>query len=107
MTFYPFHDVGAQRPDGLVRLLHRSLAEATAEVRRRASDLRRRLAFQRVVHLDDRMLDDIGLTREEVSWANGLPLHMNASHEAHTAARLRRERERRRPHQPRGSIRRR
>ena len=36
---------------------------------------RRRLA--RLWALDDRMLDDIGLTREDVYWAMSLPLTVN------------------------------
>ncbi len=93
MALYHPHAFAAQRPAGLVRLLQRRLAGPAAAYIRWCADLRRRLAFQRVLHLDDRMLDDIGLTREEVEWANRLPLRMNASHEAHRLARLRREKE--------------
>ncbi len=38
-----------------------------------------RAAFMHTVHLDDRMLDDLGVTREEVLWAASLPLEVNAA----------------------------
>lgn len=38
-----------------------------------------RLAFQHVLYLDDRILDDMGVTREDVLWANKLPLRQNAA----------------------------
>ncbi len=38
-----------------------------------------RLAFQHVLYLDDRILEDMGVTREDVLWANKLPLSKNAA----------------------------
>jgi|GEM_PF-2176343 len=38
-----------------------------------------RAAFMHVAHLEDRMLDDMGVTREEVLWAASLPLEVNAA----------------------------
>ncbi|MGI9350782.1 MAG: DUF1127 domain-containing protein [Rhizobiaceae bacterium] len=38
-------------------------------------------AFKTLLSLDDRSLADIGVTREDVLWANKLPLSQNASHE--------------------------
>ncbi|MEZ5933735.1 MAG: hypothetical protein R3F54_17645 [Alphaproteobacteria bacterium] len=38
-----------------------------------------RAAFMHTVYLDDRLLDDMGVTREEVLWAARLPLEQNAA----------------------------
>ncbi|MGI9487708.1 MAG: hypothetical protein ACR2RF_17880 [Geminicoccaceae bacterium] len=67
---------------------------------RRRRDLKEaRAAFMHTVYLDDRLLDDMGVTREEVRWAASLPLEENAAlalreraakrRAAQTAARLR------------------
>jgi uncharacterized protein YjiS (DUF1127 family) len=40
---------------------------------------RARRAVARLDLLDDRMLRDIGLTREDLRWASGLPLSVNAA----------------------------
>jgi hypothetical protein len=40
---------------------------------------RARRAVQRLDLMDDRMLLDIGLTREDLRWASGLPLSVNAA----------------------------
>ncbi|WP_421696347.1 DUF1127 domain-containing protein [Aestuariivirga sp.] len=40
---------------------------------------RARRAFARLDTLDDFLLHDIGVTREEVQWAAGLPLSVNAA----------------------------
>ena len=47
---------------------------------------RRRRRYARLHALDDRMLDDIGVTRAEVDRHAGLPLHRNAALELHAAA---------------------
>ena len=47
---------------------------------RRRRDLREaRAAFLHMIHLDHRMLDDAGVTREEVLWAAALPIEINAA----------------------------
>lgn len=47
---------------------------------RRRRDLNEaRSAFMHMVYLDDRILDDMGVTREEVLWAASLPLEENAA----------------------------
>jgi uncharacterized protein YjiS (DUF1127 family) len=51
-----------------------------------------RRAFMNTFRLDDKMLDDIGVTREEVKWAASLPLRVNASHALYARARKRRDR---------------
>ena len=38
-----------------------------------------RAAFMHTVYLDDRMLDDAGVTRDEVLWAASLPFEVNAA----------------------------
>ncbi len=40
---------------------------------------------------DDNILDDIGVTRDEVAWASQLPLSVNAAHELDKAAYRRRK----------------
>jgi uncharacterized protein YjiS (DUF1127 family) len=40
---------------------------------------RARRSVARLDLLDDRMLRDIGLTREDLRWASGLPLSVNAA----------------------------
>lgn len=54
--------------------------------------VRRRV--QALGDLDDKMLDDIGVTREEVYSAARTPLHLNASEELYRTAYLRRSRKR-------------
>jgi len=38
-----------------------------------------RQAFKNVLHLDDRMLKDIGVTRQDVKWASKLPMSEDAA----------------------------
>ena len=38
-----------------------------------------RLAFKHMLTLDEEMLKDIGVTRDDVIWASKLPLEINAS----------------------------
>ena len=52
-----------------------------------------RRAFMNTFRLDDKMLEDIGVTREELEWAASLPLRVNASHALYARARERRQRE--------------
>ncbi|MEM1430755.1 MAG: DUF1127 domain-containing protein [Pseudomonadota bacterium] len=46
----------------------------------------RRRAMKRLLDLDDHMLDDIGVTREEVETAAAMPLSVNAAVELHRTA---------------------
>lgn len=57
------------------------------------SDLKRRRRFKRLLDLDDHMLRDIGLIREEVLWGTSLSIRDNASFLAHHKARIRRRQE--------------
>lgn len=47
--------------------------------RRRLALKEARAAFMHTIRLDDRILDDMGVTREEVLWAASLPLEDNAA----------------------------
>ena len=50
--------------------------------RRKRGDMREaRAAFLTMLSLDERILDDIGVTRDEVRWAASLPLQVNAASE--------------------------
>lgn len=53
-----------------------------------------RRRFKRLLDLDDRLLDDIGVTREEVAFACRLPLHMNAAMALRYVSQQRRRHER-------------
>ena len=44
---------------------------------------KRRRAFNRMLALDDRMLEDVGVLRAEVEFASRLPLAVNAATRAH------------------------
>lgn len=55
---------------------------------------RRRRRYLALADLDDRQLDDIGLTRGEVEWGRDLPLHRNAAVLVAERARVRRHGER-------------
>lgn len=44
-----------------------------------AQSVRRRWRLYRMRWLDDQLLDDIGVTREELDWAIRLPLGVNAA----------------------------
>ncbi len=56
--------------------------------------LRRRFRLYRMQALDDHRLDDIGITREELTWAIRLPLRVNAALALHDRAKQRRWAER-------------
>lgn len=55
-----------------------------------AQSVRRRWRLYRMQWLDDQLLDDIGVTREELEWAIRLPLRVNAALALHDRARERR-----------------
>ena len=46
---------------------------------KRAEQRANRAAFQHLLALDDNMLNDIGVHRGDVAWANNLPLSQNAA----------------------------
>jgi hypothetical protein len=55
-----------------------------------AHSVRRRWRLYRMQWLDDQILDDIGVTREELEWALRLPLRANAALALHDRAKQRR-----------------
>ena len=55
---------------------------------------RTRRRFNRLLDLDDRMLDDIGVTRAEVLRASRLPLRVSAGREMRIVSERRRAKER-------------
>ena len=46
-----------------------------------------RMAFNSLLKLDDNLLKDIGVTRQDVIWASNLPLHEDASKKINEIAR--------------------
>lgn len=58
------------------------------------SHIKRRRAFNRMLALDDRMLEDVGVLRAEVEFASRLPLAVNAAIELRRIAHQRSARER-------------
>jgi len=62
-------------------------------IRRLFRVIARRRRFKRVLDLEDRLLDDIGVNRAEVEWAARLPLGVNAAEELHRRSLSRRRRE--------------
>ena len=68
-------------------MLPSTIADEACELARR---VRRRWRLYRMQWLDDYMLDDIGVTREELEWAIRLPLRINAALALHDRARRRR-----------------
>lgn len=75
----------------------RQVADSFIEERRvRAQQAAARRAFLRLAELDDRTLDDIGVSRGEVYSAAELPLEVNASLAVREMAAERRRRELRR-----------
>ncbi len=70
--------------------LRQGLAKYRLSRARRKAQKEARDAFMTTLGLDDRMLEDIGVTREEAQWAAGLPLEINAARALHARARRRR-----------------
>lgn len=59
-------------------------------LKRRRED---RAAFRQMIDLDENMLWDIGVTREDVIWANNLPLTENASQRLRDKSQARRRKQ--------------
>ena len=59
------------------------------EIRRAQKDARD--AFLTMLTLEDKILDDIGVTRDDVKWAASLPIEVNASRALFARARQRRK----------------
>lgn len=77
------------------RILHApdaTFTRALAAWRLRRERRLARLAFRRLLQYDARMLDDMGLTHEDVLWGASLPLELDAAHQVHHRAWRRRMR---------------
>jgi uncharacterized protein YjiS (DUF1127 family) len=84
-----------EQPTGILAGLRTAFERFRDGLRTRAALRQRRSLFLNVTGLDDRTLDDIGLTRSDVSFAANLPLEINASQAVREIAADRRARERR------------
>lgn len=80
------------RSMGLAPVLKALPGRLLAEGRAFYHAWRRRRRYRTLLDFDDRMLDDMGVTREEVYRHAGLPLYRNAAVELSHAAWLRRNR---------------
>jgi uncharacterized protein YjiS (DUF1127 family) len=84
-----------EQPTGILTGLRALFVRVRNELRTRAEQRQRRSLFLNVERLDDRTLDDIGLTRSDVAVAANLPLEVNASLAVREIAAQRRAGERR------------
>jgi uncharacterized protein YjiS (DUF1127 family) len=87
MTYLTYRDLGRSRTTrrslaGLTKLVER-LREAWATWQRYRE---RRDAFANLLTRDDRTLSDIGVLRDEVEWAAGLPFYVDAARALHDRA---------------------
>lgn len=55
-----------------------------SEIQRKKNQHQRRLAFLQMQNLEDNILQDIGISREDLNWASKLPEHVNAAKELET-----------------------
>ncbi len=69
-------------------------ARLTAPVQRSIRQIYLRHRYNRLLDLDDHILDDIGVTRDEVVYGSRLPLARNAALELRRISEARRRRER-------------
>ncbi len=81
---------GVSRARRLLCVLRRHFDKYICSRRLRRSQRDARTAFLPILRLDDRMLEDIGVTRDDVLWAARLPLEVNAAKAMHARARNRR-----------------
>ncbi|MFK5977285.1 MAG: DUF1127 domain-containing protein [Rhizobiaceae bacterium] len=79
------HTTHISRPAGLISRLISAVGIRLESHRKRLQAYRQnrtnRLAFRTVLRLDDHMLRDIGLTRDDVLWADQLPMSRSAAKE--------------------------
>ncbi|WP_282605429.1 DUF1127 domain-containing protein [Pelagibius sp. Alg239-R121] len=90
MTEKPLETADQTLPRGIFAVLGTLVNHYHAVWQERRSYREARAAFMQNVYLDDKLLDDIGVTREEVDWAAGLPVQINAALALHARARRRR-----------------
>ena len=89
------HSAKSAETNGLetiVSKLTQALKKLAANIRKylqlRAQRRENRDAFAHLLKLDDNILRDIGITREDVIWASKLPLHNNAALELEKIAQM-------------------
>ena len=63
----------------LVKKVGSFTATKIARYRKNRQDRISREAFRQMLLLDNEILDDIGVTRENVEWASQLPMHYSAA----------------------------
>ncbi len=66
-----------------------NLTRIIERIKTRYVQYRDRQAFQQLLKLDEHMLKDIGVTRQDVTWANNLPLSEDAATKLEIIARRR------------------
>lgn len=82
--------IGNPLPHSLLGILREIFKKYRHSRQLRKSQRDARTAFLPILRMDDQMLEDIGITREEAQWAAGLPLEVNAAKAMHARARNRR-----------------
>jgi len=90
-----FCTTGVSSPSqaGLLSILKAVCRSVAAMVSRHFINRRRRRNFLKLHRLDDKMLADIGVTRDEVNAVSDLSLSINAAAELHRISLQRRRRE--------------
>lgn len=93
MAVQALRSFGNNQARGWLARLRDVLYGAFRNVQRRRDDRLNRAAFLNLTRLDERLLEDMGVTREDIRWATALPIEVNAA----LALRGRVERRRRNP----------
>lgn len=79
MTVQALQAFGISRARDPLARLRDVLYGPFRSIRRRRGHRLDRAAFLNLTRLDERLLDDIGVTREDVAWAAALPIEVNAA----------------------------
>ncbi len=79
MTVQALQAFGISRAHDPLARLRDVLYGPFRNIRRRRDHHLDRAAFLNLTRLDERLLDDIGVTREDVAWAVALPIEVNAA----------------------------
>ncbi len=90
MSDQPYTSLNLPRNSRVGAVFNQALERVLVRLAERRANKQRRAAFETLCHLDERTLEDIGVTREEVDWAAGLPLGTNASRAMYQKAGARR-----------------
>lgn len=79
MTVQALQSFGISRARDPLARLRDVLYGAFRNIQHRHDHRLDRAAFLNLTRLDARLLDDIGVTREDVAWASALPIEVNAA----------------------------